>query len=213
MNLKITTAQINSYSENQEMISLKELALILKEDDEIEYVTEQKTNINYEISENPKSIFTKLKDYPYEFEITSSLELLLTNDEKVETNNSVGIYRIGTYNNVGVSAGAALIDRLISANTINISIKERYSDYAKLTKNNFLAVDSVSSGKGYPSMTTAAKEVHSYSSQIKNYDANTGVLTILKAFGCLDDGHNTYDTFFLGTTTIYLVENAEIPDL
>lgn len=115
MNLKITTAQINNYSENQEMISLKELALILKEDDEIEYVTEQKTNINYEISENPKSIFTKLKDYPYEFEITSSLELLLTNDEKVETNNSVGIYRIGTYNSVGVSAGAALIDRLISA--------------------------------------------------------------------------------------------------
>lgn len=62
-------------------------------------------------------------------------------------------------------------------------------------------------------MTTAAKEVHSYSSQIKNYDANTGVLTILKPFGCFDDGHNTYDTCFLGTTTIYLVENAEIPDL
>lgn len=289
INLKITTAQVNNYSEKQEMITLKELSLILKDDDEIEYVTEQKQKINikYEVSENPKSIFTKLKDYPYEFEIDSTLKLISIDEikignaekedvipegyikpsgtkiitengnydisqyanaevnvpipegyvqpsgtKKITTKSSEidvsnykyadttslctvneGIYKVGTYNSVSVSAGTALCTRLTNANTININIKERYSDYTKLTTNNFLAVDSVYGGKSYPSMTSGIKEAHSYSSQIINYNANTGVLTILKAFGCFDDGRNTYDTCFLGSTTIYLIENAEIPDL
>ena len=78
INLKITTAQMNKYAEEERMPTLKELSLILKEDYEIQYVMKnsQVGSAEYDItSENPTSIFTKLKEYSYEFEINSSLQL------------------------------------------------------------------------------------------------------------------------------------------
>ena len=88
INLKIATVQINNYAEKQEMPTLKELSLALKQDNEIDYVTEksQIASTKYEVSEEPTSIFTKLKEYSYEFEINSSLQLAGINGIKVGKN-------------------------------------------------------------------------------------------------------------------------------
>ena len=85
VNLKITTAQINTYSQRQEMPTLKELSLALKEDNEIDYVTEESqiASSKYEVGENPTSIYTKLKKYSYEFEINQNLQLASINGIKV----------------------------------------------------------------------------------------------------------------------------------
>lgn len=88
INLKITTAQINKYSEEQRMPTLKELSVSLGNDKEIEYVTEvsQIANTKYEVGEAPTTIFTKLKDYKYEFEINSCLQLASIDGIEMATN-------------------------------------------------------------------------------------------------------------------------------
>ena len=93
INLKITTAQMNSYSEKQQMPTLKELSLVLKEDKEIDYVTEQSqiASTKYEVGEAPSSIYTKLKEYPYEFEIDSALRLASINGIKIGQTDTVTI--------------------------------------------------------------------------------------------------------------------------
>ncbi len=85
INLKITTAQINKYAEKQEMPTLQELADALYEDNEIQYVAlESKVADKERITVgNKTSIFTKLDNYPYEFEINSSLQLSSINGVKV----------------------------------------------------------------------------------------------------------------------------------
>lgn len=90
INLKITTAQMNKYAEKQEMPTLKELSVALRDDNEIQYVTEksQIASTKYEVGENPSSIFTKLNDYPYEFEINGSLQLASINGIKIGTSES-----------------------------------------------------------------------------------------------------------------------------
>ena len=99
INLKITEAQIASYTEKQQMPSLQFLADSLCEDEEIEYVelTTQKTASIGETKlksitvGEAKSIFTKLKQYPYEFEINGALKLVSINGIQVsnkETDNS-----------------------------------------------------------------------------------------------------------------------------
>ncbi len=91
INLKITTAQMNSYAEKQEMPTLKELSLILKEDSEISYVTEESkvASAEYNVpSDNPSTIYTKLKDYNYEFGINSSLQLASIDGVKVANNDT-----------------------------------------------------------------------------------------------------------------------------
>lgn len=89
INLKITTAQMNKYAEKQEMPTLKELSVALRDDNEIQYVTEksQIASTKYEVGENPSSIFTKLNDYPYEFEINGSLQLASINGIKISNGN------------------------------------------------------------------------------------------------------------------------------
>ena len=64
INLKITTAQMNSYVEKQVMPTLKEVSEVLRNDSEIEYVTEksQIASVKYEVGEKPKSIYTKLNE-------------------------------------------------------------------------------------------------------------------------------------------------------
>ncbi len=89
INLKITTAQINKYVEKQVMPTLKELSEILKDDSEIQYVTEksQIASTKYEVGENPSSIFTKLNEYPYEFEINGQLQLASIDGTSVSNEN------------------------------------------------------------------------------------------------------------------------------
>ena len=95
INLKITTAQMNKYAEKQKMPTLKELSEVLKEDNEIAYVTEESqiASKKYEVGENPSSIYTKLNDYPYEFEINSSLQLASINGVKIATNTKNSGYK------------------------------------------------------------------------------------------------------------------------
>lgn len=91
INLKITSAQINTYSEEQRMPTLQELADALCNDKEIQYVTlkSQVANLDKITVGNATSIFTKLNNYKYEFEINSSLQLASIDGEKInkETNS------------------------------------------------------------------------------------------------------------------------------
>lgn len=91
MNLKITNIQIASYIEKKEMPSLQELADGLCEDNEIEYVLSEskKTGSLDKIDVGEAtSIFTKLKKYPFEFEIDSSLRLASINGVKLATTDT-----------------------------------------------------------------------------------------------------------------------------
>lgn len=78
INLKITNSQMNSYGRNQNELTLQDLANDFCEDEEIEYVELNSKKLaslsKIEIGKN-KSFFTKLKEYPYEFEINGSLQL------------------------------------------------------------------------------------------------------------------------------------------
>ena len=109
MNLKITTAQMKSYAENQTMPTLQYLAdeLDPEKDNEIEYVdiTSRKETASLgkiEIGNN-ESIFTKLKEYPYEFEIDKDLKLasingiqLAKDDTDTPTNNNANMIALTT---------------------------------------------------------------------------------------------------------------------
>ena len=77
INFKITNVQISKYAEEQRMPTLKELADDFCDDNDFEYVEEttQVAGLTHIENQNPDSIFTKLKAYPYEFEIDSSLKL------------------------------------------------------------------------------------------------------------------------------------------
>lgn len=100
VNLKITSTQIKVYTESQRMPTLQEIADDFCKDNEVQYVTlERKRTASIrkiEVGE-AKSIFTKLKNYPYEFEIDSSLKLASINGIKLaenENDNSDLIARI-----------------------------------------------------------------------------------------------------------------------
>ena len=77
INFKITKVQMAKYVEEQRKPTLKELADNFCEDDDFEYVQEttRVASLTKIANENPTSIYTKLKEYPYEFEINSSLQL------------------------------------------------------------------------------------------------------------------------------------------
>ena len=87
MNLKITNVQISKYAEEQRMPTLKELADNFCEDDDFQYVqeTSEVASLTPITNNNPTSIYTKLKAYPYEFEINSSLQLASIDGVKVAT--------------------------------------------------------------------------------------------------------------------------------
>lgn len=100
MNLKITSKQMDTYAKEQRMPTLKELSLELKNDDEIAYVTEESkvASTIYEVGDNPTTIYTKLNDYPYEFEINSSLQL--ASIDGVKTSNTTNVsYDENIYDN------------------------------------------------------------------------------------------------------------------
>ncbi len=110
INLKITNCQINKYAEKQEMPTLQELSDVLYEDNEIQYVAlESKVADKEKVTVgNKTSIFTKLNQYPYEFEINSSLQLASINGVKIANNNetkakpSTILYPNGTVENPGI---------------------------------------------------------------------------------------------------------------
>ena len=90
MNLKITNVQISKYAEEQRMPTLKELADNFSQDEDFEYVqeTSEIASSSKIISENPTSIYTKLKAYDYEFEINSSLQLASIDGVSLDTGSN-----------------------------------------------------------------------------------------------------------------------------
>lgn len=119
MNLKITNIQIDIYAKEDRMPTLQEISNSLCEDEEIEYVELQSKKIGslekIDVG-NASSIFTKLKEYPYEFEINSSLQLASINgieinnreeDNSTEENNKMGISAYVIGNIVTYSTNAA----------------------------------------------------------------------------------------------------------
>ena len=93
MNLKITNIQISSYAETQELPNLQYLADKLCEDNDMEYVltsSKEHASLDKIDTTNVSSIFTKLKEYPYEFEINNSLQLASIDGVKIADNNNNG---------------------------------------------------------------------------------------------------------------------------
>lgn len=117
LNLKITNAQIENYAENQTMLNLQELANILDEDNEIEYVHIEKgiygTIGKVDIG-NAKSIYTKLAEYPYEFEINDSLQL--ASIDGIQVGNLTNVQESNKINNVDFTAKP-----LATSITVNIT--------------------------------------------------------------------------------------------
>ena len=86
MNLKITNIQMSSYVENKTLPNLQYLADNLCTDADIEYVvTTSKAIASLDKIDTTgcSSIFTKLKEYPYEFEINSSMQLASIDGVKI----------------------------------------------------------------------------------------------------------------------------------
>lgn len=94
MNLKITSAQIESYTQTQEMPTLQYLADKLCEDNDMDYVLKvSKNNKNAKL--NPKIqlkeadfLYTKLEEYPYEFKINNSLQLAAIDGVEIADNST-----------------------------------------------------------------------------------------------------------------------------
>lgn len=89
--IKIEDIQINSYAENKKEATLQYIANKLAEDEDIEYVkTKSKkiaSNNKIEIGEET-SIYTKLVEYPYEFEINSNLQIASIDGEKISSKDA-----------------------------------------------------------------------------------------------------------------------------
>jgi len=91
MELKITYLSMVSYGENARKATLQEVADGLCKDEEMQYVKLK----NQEIASlepidvtGENSIFVKLKEYPYEFEIDGDLHLASVDGVKVENSNT-----------------------------------------------------------------------------------------------------------------------------
>ena len=145
INLKITNVQIDTYSEQQRMPTLQELADNFCEDEEIQYVeleSKKIGNINkIEIGQNT-SFFTKLKQYPYEFEINSSLQLASIDGIKIANNyikpegikeiTENGTYDIANYATAHVNVNKPTYIGCFSTPTFYV----KNDSYANITINN-----------------------------------------------------------------------------
>ena len=82
INMKILNLQIKGVAKNDRLPDLQELANGLCDDEEIAYVIKKDSEVaslTYIDVGDSKSIFTKLKEYPYEFEINRSLRIASIN--------------------------------------------------------------------------------------------------------------------------------------
>ena len=90
MNLKITNVEMSAYIEKHRLPTLKELADNFCEDDDFDKVVEKTevASLDKITNENPTAIIAKLKQYPYEFEIDSSLRLASIDGVRVANNQN-----------------------------------------------------------------------------------------------------------------------------
>lgn len=138
INLKIINIQMLSYVENQELPSLQYLADKLCEDNEMEYVlTESKdySSLDKIDVSNVNSIFTKLKNYSYEFEINSSLQLASIDGVKISTNAP-------TSDNSIISMTKSELEKLIEN-----KVESELSKYSLLNSNSVYSESEQAIGK------------------------------------------------------------------
>ena len=133
MNLKITGIQIESYTENQRLPNLQYLADKLCEDKEMEYVekeTKKQASLDKIDAAGLKSIFTKIKKYPYEFEIDSELKLASIDGVKIADNSSTNTDILSRLNNIE-SEIEGLKTENNNLKTTNIDLKSKYEKLEK----------------------------------------------------------------------------------
>lgn len=132
---KITNSQINKYAQEQRMPTLQELADDFCEDDEIEYVELKSKKIaslaKIKVEENG-SFFTKIKTYPYEFEINESLKLASIDGimlEDTKTSNKISaeigdkiLYKNNTFKVVSRVGSAITMACIPDKNTPTIKL-------------------------------------------------------------------------------------------
>ena len=140
MQLKITSIQIAGYAENKEMPTLQYASDKLCEDDEIEYVelTKQEASIQKKDIGESKSIFTKLKAYPYQFEIDDHLRLASIDGVKVADANT------GTI--TGGEKKSDIISKLdiavtVKGTKITINLTPEATDSSKILGYHYFAVN------------------------------------------------------------------------
>ena len=139
INLKITNLQVNNYAEKQQMPTLQDLADNFCDDNEIQYVdlaSQKVGSLNKIEVGNNNSIFTKLKEYPYEFEINSKLQLASINGVKIadNSNNSEEIETLKT----AISNMQGQIDDL---KTINNSLQTRIQTLENSSEISVITID------------------------------------------------------------------------
>ncbi len=129
MNLKITNIQIATYTKKQQMPTLQEFADNLCDDNEIEYVItkdkETASRLPLIDTTGHSSIFTKLNDYPYEFEIDSKLKLASVDGNIVDNETNV--------DNTNNGNNEELMEKL---KEMEIAIKSIQSENETLKTNN-----------------------------------------------------------------------------
>lgn len=139
INLKITNMQIEKYTEEQRMPTLQEFTDGLCEDDEIQYVQVQSKKVGslskIEVGE-ANSIFTKLKEYPYEFEINSSLQLASIDGVQLASNDTITIPKdeydklknANTYSTEEKVIGTWIDGKPLYRKMLNIDLISEYQD-------------------------------------------------------------------------------------
>ena len=129
MNLKITSIQIENYTENKTLPSLQFLADKLCEDNDMEYVlTQSKAHASLDKinTTNLSSIYTKLKEYPYEFEINDSLQLASIDGVKVADNKNGEV-------TLSKEQYDSILNRLSALENTNLVSNNNYSSEEQVT--------------------------------------------------------------------------------
>lgn len=185
---------MHTYTQEQRMPTLQELADALCEDEEMEYVVlESKAVASLEkiVVGDKKSIYTKIKKYPYEFEINSSLQLASVDGVKIADSNSTQIeelqskikeleeqnkqlnVRIEELNNASKKVKMKYLGTYNStySNTINVSSYEGYKNFTidnfAITNVTFKSVQGETSSQRFENMLSN-----------NSYNPNTGILTL-----------------------------------
>lgn len=221
INLKITTAQMETYAQEQRMPTLKELSLVLEKDNEIAYVTEvsQIASTIYEVGDNPTSIFTKLKNYDYEFEINSQLQLASINGIAVATNNNTMPAPKLLWENSNPSNASGFAAQTITLPENNCDIFEIYY-YWYYTATTMVSQKCILKNNGIITMlfganpsSVASNGTLSFYRNV-TFNTNTSISFDDAYFGCTGKAHianNIYiiPAYILGYETGLFTQNAE----
>lgn len=211
MNLKITSKQMDTYAKEQRMPTLKELSLELKNDDEIAYVTEESkvASTIYEVGDNPTTIYTKLNDYPYEFEINSSLQLASIDGVKTSNTTNVsydeniydnwttwlklaGIENPNTYNGKDILSDSSLMEKVMNnEKALSYLAKSRYF-LLPAVYNSTTAFDKLMTSTKLVTVPTITSDKNDviYDGMNDNIIGENGVT--LKYYNAFDGKNNTY---------------------